>query len=175
MFTDARNVFNIATIAADVHTACIRPLTRMRMGTRGMGAAGFWAMLAIPIYAATVQSELMLTYWYVWMAMVIFQRLKADKIQHHAFQGFVWMFDWCIPNEIAARWCEAASMFAIGSLLMGWSEPLGQFVFYSGFSFAFRCLIDGMTRQRQIEIAHNAGVEMWQMQERLQQTRRTSR
>jgi hypothetical protein len=168
---DMRTGFNLAMFAADVHTACIRPITRSGMGTRGMGAPGFWAMLLIPTYAAAADAPEMIRYFWVWLALVVYRRIRADKRQHTQFQGWVWPLDWCVKNELTAHLLEAVSMLLIGSMLTGISEALGMFISAGFVSFGFRYVIDAMVIQRQKEAAHNARVEMQAMQGHFEEVR----
>jgi hypothetical protein len=169
---DMRTSFNILYFVVCFFTMTILPFTRSRMGTRGVGAAGFWAMLFIPLYAGTVHSDAILTFWYAWVIMVIYRRITADKNQHPQFTGWVWMFDWLIKDELNARRLEAVSMLIVGNLLKEWSEPVGQFVIYGSFSLGAKCVFDAMTRARQKEAAHIARIEMLAMQERFQDSPR---
>jgi hypothetical protein len=169
MLIDMRTSFNILYFVASIHAKCIEPFTRSGMGTRGIGAAGFWAMLFIPAYAGTVHADEMLAYWHAWVLMVIYRRVTADRKQHTDFGGWVWMFDWLIKDELNARRLEAVSMLVLGNLLSAWSEAVGQFVTYGFFSLGIKCVIDGINRARQKEAAHNAPLEMWAMQQRFQQ------
>ncbi len=170
--TDMRTGFHILYIGTNVLTAGVRPVTRSGMGTRGIGAPGFWTMLFIPLYAGTTNSPEMLTYWYVWVVMVIYRRITADRHQHTNFQGWVWAFDWLIKDELNARRLEAVSMLIVGNLLSAWSEPVGQFVSYASYALGVQCVLDAMTRTRQKEAAHNAKVEMLAMQVRFQEQQR---
>jgi hypothetical protein len=160
LLVDMRTSLSIVTFIADVHTACLRPFTRCGLGTRGLGASGFWAMLFIPVYAGTTESSVMIAYWYVWMAMAIYRRLTADRFQHTGFGGRVWMFHWCMRTELDARLMEAASMYVIGSVLAPCNKALGQFVLAGTVSFGVRYLIDAATVERRQDAAHNAVVEM---------------
>jgi hypothetical protein len=161
---DMRTTFNLVTFVVDTHTACIRPFTRSHMGTRGMGAAGFWAMLAIPLYAGLAEASDLLSYWYLWLGMVICRRIKADKYQHPHYQGWPWMFDWCMKSDLGSRLMEAATMPLLGSIVSAFSEDVGLFVTAGVFSFGLRYAIDAMTSARRREAARIARIEMELMQ-----------
>lgn len=164
LLTDMRTSFNILVFVADAHTACIRPFTRTGMGPRGMGTPGFWAMLFIPVYAGLARAPDMLTYWYFWIAMVIYRRLSCEKFQHPDYQGRVWMFHWCMKREIDARLMEAGTMPLLGGILCGISEPIGLFVTAGIFSFGLRYVVDAAAHQRRIEAIRAARMEMEAMQ-----------
>jgi len=166
---DVRTGFNIAYFIACVHAMCILPFTRSGMGTRGIDATGFWALLLIAFYTGEMHCPEMLTYWYVWVVMVVYRRLTTDKRQHTQFEGWVWPFQWIVRNEVIAKWLEALSMLILGTLFKKWSEPVGQFLFYGFFSLGFKCVIEGMHRARQKEAAHNARFEMLATQRRFQE------
>ena len=164
-FLDARTSFYWVVFLADIHTGCIRPLTRSHMGPHGLGWPGFWAMLAIPVYAGLAEAPEMLTYWYWWMGLVIYRRITADKIQHTQYQGWPWMFDWCMNDEMNARAMEAGTMPLLGGLvacLLG--EQAGAFVAAGVFSFGLRYVIDASAMARRREAARNARIDMEQMQ-----------
>src|SRR5690349_21771385 len=91
-----RSSFDLVMFTATILSMCILPLTRRRMGRRCMGRHGFFAMLLIFFYAGLQNSIDMFHYLYVWIGMVIFRRLTADKQQHTRYPGSVWLFDWCI-------------------------------------------------------------------------------
>jgi len=172
MLVDMRTSFNIANFLADIHSACIRPFTRTGMGARGLGASGFFAGILILAYAGFADAPDMLLYFQAWVIMAVYRRITADKTQHSQFQGFVWMFDWCVKNELTARLLEAGSMWVIGGILSGFSEAVGRFVSAGVFSLGLKYLIDASTIQRQKEAAHNARIEMEAMQRRLEQEKR---
>jgi hypothetical protein len=160
VFTDMRTAFNVFTLGADIVTACVRPFTRSRIGTSGMSWAGFTAMIAIPVYAATAEAPGMLGFWHAWLAMVIYRRITADTHQHSQYQGLPWMFAWC-RSELTARALEAGTMPLLGSAagtLFG--EDVGLFISASTFAFAYRYVIDRMTVARRNEAARNARIEM---------------
>jgi hypothetical protein len=165
MLMDMRTSFNIVTLIADVHTACIRPLTRSHQGPHALGWPGFWAMLAIPLYAGLADAPGMLTYWYFWTAMVAYRRLTADRRQHTEYQGRPWMFAWFMRDELNMRALEAATMPVLAGVASAFfGEDVGTFISAGIFSFGFRYVIDSMTRARRIAAARNARIEMEQMQ-----------
>jgi hypothetical protein len=166
MLIAMRPAFTIATFFADVATASIRPFTRYREGTRGMGTAGFWAMVSIPVYAGLAEAPDMLAYWHLWLAMAIYRRITADPAQDTRFQGFAWMFTWCTNSELSAKLMEAAAMPVIGGIVSSaLSEDIGHFITVVGtFSFAYRYVLDAMTEARRRELAQNAIREMEAMQ-----------
>jgi hypothetical protein len=172
MLLDLRTSFNIANFLADTHSACIRPFTRTGMGARGLGAPAFFAAILILAYAGNAHAPDMLLYFQAWLVMVVYRRITADKTQHSHFQGWVWMFDWCVKNELTARLLEAGSMWIIGGILSGFSEAIGRFVSAGVFSLGLKYLIDASTVQRQKEAAHNARIEMAAMQRRLEEEKR---
>jgi hypothetical protein len=166
---DARAGFNLVTFAADVHIACIRPFTRSGMGTGGMtGMASLGAMLFIPIYAGLVEAPEMLTYWYAWLAMAIYRRIKADKSQHTEFHGIVWIFDLCVQRERTAQLLEAATMPVLGAIIGQWSDDVGLFITTGVFSFGYRYVINVAADARRRAAAHNARIDMEAMQREFQ-------
>jgi hypothetical protein len=171
MLIDMRTSFNLLNFVADVHTAAIRPFTRSGMGTRGLGAAGIWAGGLLLVYAGAANAPEMLRYAWVWLALVVYRRLTADRRQHSQFQGIVWMFDWLFTDEMKARLLEVVVVWIVGSYLCRFSEPLGQFVAWGALSFAFKYAVHAATRARQSEAAHNARVEMETMQRRFEEER----
>jgi hypothetical protein len=171
MLIDMRTSFNLLNFLADAHTASIRPFTRSGMGTRGIGAPGFWAMLLILAYAGFANAPEMILYFWAWLAMVVYRRITADRRQHTDFQGWVWMFDWCLKDELKAHLLEAVSMWAIGGFLCGFSEPLGQFVMLGAVSFGVKYAINAATVARRREAAHNARIEMETMQRQFEDER----
>jgi hypothetical protein len=165
LFIDMRNAFNIATFIADVGAATIWPFTRCHMGTRGMGMAGFWAMLFIPIYAGLARAPDLLAYWHLWLAMAVYRRITADRLQHTQFRGWPWMFLWWTRSEMSARLAEAAAMPILGAIVSAFSEDIGRFIIVVGtFSFSYRYVLDAMTEARRQEAAWNAIREMEAMQ-----------
>ena len=164
LLTDMRTGFNVAILIADAHSACIRPLTRTGMGVRGMGTPGVLALFFIPVCASLAESPDLLTYWYGWIAMVIYRRLKAEPFQHPDYQGRVWMFHWCMKDEINARLMEAGMMPIIGGFLCQISEPIGLFVTAGFFSFGLRYVVDAAAHRRRKEAIRAARLEMEAMQ-----------
>jgi hypothetical protein len=166
MLIDMRTSFNVLTFVADVHTACIRPFTRTHQGIHGMGWAGFYAMLAIPAVAALGEMPGLLTYWYVWMAMVIYRRIKADKYQHSSYQGWPWCFRWCMNNELNMRAMEAGTMPMLAGIASAVFGPeVGTFICFGFFSFGYRYVIDSMTHAQRIKASRDARIEMHQAQD----------
>ena len=120
-------------------------------------------MLFILVYAWLAESPDMITYWYLWMGMVIYRRITADKCQHSQYRGWPWMFRWCVKSEMTARLLEAATMPLLGGIVSGFSEDVGRFVTAGVFSFGFRYLIDASTEARRREACvqrpHRNGID----------------
>jgi hypothetical protein len=169
---DMRTGFNIWIFIVDAWCAGLWPFTRCHMGTRGMGTAGFWAMLFIPIYAGLAEAPDLLAYWHLWLAMAIYRRITADPVQDTRFQGFVWMFNWCTKSEMTARLLEAASMPLIGGILSTFSEDIGRFLTLAIFPLSFRYLVDALTIAKREEAVANAIHDMNAMQVHFQRARR---
>jgi hypothetical protein len=172
---DMRASFNIVNFLADIHTAAIRPWTRSGMGTRGMGAAGLFAGVLILGYAGFAEAPEMITYFWAWLAMVVYRRITADKREHTHYQGRVWLFHWCLKDELNARLMEAGTMWILGGVLAGVSEALGQFVVAGLFSFGLKYVIDAATVERRREAAHNARIEMETHHQSFEEERRSYR
>lgn len=169
---DMRTGFNIWTYGADVWCVCLWLFTRCRMGKHGMGMAGFWAMIFIPIYAGLTRSHDLLIFWHYWMAMAIFRRITHDPAQDSRFRGFVWMFSWCTNSEMTARLLEAASMPLIGTLVSAFSEDVGRFITLGTFPLAYRYILDALTIAKREEAVANAIHDMNAMQGHFQRARR---
>lgn len=161
---DFRTGFNLGVFVIDTYIAGIRPFTRSHMGTRGMGAAGFWAMLFIPLYAGLAEAPDLLGYWYLWLGMVIYRRITADTCQHPYHQGSPWMFGWCVNGDLGPRLLEAATMPLLGGIVSTFSEDVGAFITAGVFPFGLRYAIDAMTEARRREAARIARIEMEFMQ-----------
>jgi hypothetical protein len=157
MFIDQRTAFNLCTFAADAAMRCFTPFTRCHQGTRSMGLAGFGAMLLIPLWAGFAHAPDMLAYWHFWLAMVIYRRITADRVQHTQYQGWPWMFRWCANSELNARLGETAAMPVLGGIVSAFSEDVGRFITVFGtFSYVYRFILDAMTVAHREQAAHNA-------------------
>jgi hypothetical protein len=170
---EMRHAANLLFFITDAHAMCILPFTRSHMGKRGVGAAGFWAMIGIALYAGTMNAPEMITYWYVWLCMCIYRRIFADRNQHTQYRGWVWAFDWCVRDELTARRLEVAAVFALGIAVMEWSQAIGQFLVYGSFSLGVQSSLAAMHRTRRLEAAHNARLEMETMQQQFVEERRS--
>jgi hypothetical protein len=166
-----RQTFQYSHFFADAYVMCFLPFLRYGMGKRGIGAAGFFALIIMLLYAGTTGSDDMLMYIKAWFIFAVYRRLRYDKRQHTNFPGWPLLTDWIIKSDRLALAAEAVLVYVIGTYLYDWSEPVGQFVAWGALPLALKCFIYFAAYERQKEGAHNAIVQMQITQSRLTDVR----
>ena len=163
----ARQSFNYLHFFVDAYAMCFFPFIRYGMGKRGIGAAGFFALIIMLLYAGSTGSDDMLLYIKAWCIFAVYRRLRHDRQQHTNYPGWPLLTDWLIKSDRFARVGEAGLVYVIGTYLYEWSAPVGQFVAWGALPLAIKCFIYFAAYERQTEAAHNAIVQMKITQSRM--------
>ncbi len=83
------------------------------------------------VYAGYARFPQLIRYVPVWMILILFRRLTADRTQHSRYQGYPWLarrFPF-MKGELKARTLEPWLLFASGVYLYTVSQPLGELFF----------------------------------------------
>jgi hypothetical protein len=160
---------------ANAYAACLLPFIRHGMGTRGIGAAGFFAWLLMLAYAGHTASPEMLIYIKAWFVFAVYRRIRADRRQLTGYQGWPLLTGWLIRSDRLARAVEAVLVYLIGSHLCQWSESVGRFIACGAYALAAKLYIETAIQRQHQEAAHNAVVQMEIMQARMEEARMNHR
>jgi hypothetical protein len=162
-----RQTFQYSHFFVDAYAMCFYPFIRYGMGKRGIGAAGFFALIIMLLYAGSTRSEGMLIYMKAWCIFAVYRRIRHDNNQHTNFPGWPLLTDWLIKSDRFARAAEAVLVYVIGTYISDWSDPVGLFVAWGALPLAIKCFIYFAAYERQTEAAHNAIVQMQIVQSRM--------
>ncbi len=127
--TKPQDVINVVFGIATIYSGCFTPLIRSGFGTHAF-ASYFFSMIGMYVYAGYAYCPQLVLYLPVWIVMVAFRRITADRTQHSRYQGFPWLVA-ILPfarKELHARMLEPWLLFFGGMFLFQYSEPLGKFV-----------------------------------------------
>jgi hypothetical protein len=122
---DVGNSAAMIYMAADAISTCHTPPFSSRFGREYPGFRGVFAFLAMPVLAAFLESEAILLWWKLWIAVVVVRRIgmfireRRGDWEHSGYRGWPWLA-MRIPfvrTETQARACEpflfaAAAYFA---------------------------------------------------------------
>ena len=166
-----QELFNIFYFLVNAYAWALLPFTRTQVGRNGMGGPALLAMFCIPWYAGKNHSEEMITYFWCWLAMVMWRRLTPGKGVVSNYQGWPYLTAWLVGDEMLARLVEAVLVFIAGNCLYGWSEAVGQFVACGGVALILKVWIEWMYISRQEEAIEDARIAMEVMMERSRKRR----
>lgn len=131
-----RQGMNLLYWLATGHATCFTVFLRHSFGTEALGRHGITALIIILLYACAVEEPLMLTFFWVWLAALILQRLRTFSlfrkgvVWHSRYAGypFLAMRSPFVKTEGAAKTLEPLFCLIGGALLCPLSEKLGVFV-----------------------------------------------
>ena len=129
------------------------------------------AMLAIFWYAAETRSDVMMTYLWVWLGMVIWRRLTPGKGVTTEYQGKPWLTAWLVKNEMFARIAEAVLVFAVAQYMMPQSPPLGQFLVWVSMACGLKYWTEWLYLSRMDDITHDEVIMMQHQMNRFKKRR----
>ena len=176
MHAGKKESLNWLYFLANTYAVCVLPFLRKNMGIRAIGTPGFFAWLAMLLYAGHTGSPEMLLYIKAWFACVLYHRfIRPDRRQDTGFQGWPILTDWLIKRDTPARALEAVLVYLIGWQLCAWSESVGQFVAYASYALTVKLFVQSAVQRQENEDTHNAIVRMQIMQERMEAARRQQR
>ena len=72
---NARNGVNLLALLANAHATTVTPFLRRGFGSEALGKNGLLAAVMILLYAGFTNSPEMITFFWVWIMAVIYQRL----------------------------------------------------------------------------------------------------
>jgi hypothetical protein len=165
MIDDMRQGFNIGSWLLYSWSMAYLPFLRTSFGVRGMEGYSFWAFVIILAYGTLGNSPAMVWgYLPAWVLMVIWRKLRADSLQHSAYQGWPWLTGWMIRDEYLARCAEAGLMILIGALLSRVDESVGLFVSGGVIALGAKYVYEHVTHMRQVRAAMDwhREAELWQ-------------
>ena len=152
-----RGGFNFLYLAINGHATCFTPFLHSGFGSEALGVNGVAGLVVILLYIAYSGSPAMVTFLYVWLLMMLMQRIKTTTMRrqgyviHSRYDGFPLLAK-LIKSERAARGLEPFICALAGILLMPYDEALGQFVLFGLVSLiariAFQDRIDNVAVQR---------------------------
>ena len=157
---NARDTANFLSIVLHAHCMCFYPFLRRYFGWQFHGIAGFAAFILIFVFGGFAQSEGMLLFLMVWLAVMLVQRIDGviqrfkGRAVHSRYDGYPQIgMGLCFGrSEFAAKVMEALLCGIIGVALMDIDETLGCFVSFGFVSLILKMKlddwIDGMALQR---------------------------
>lgn len=153
-----RGSFNFLYLAINGHATCFTPFFRYGFGSEALGVNGVAGLVVILLYSAFSGSPAMVNFLYVWLFMMLMQRIKTTMMRregcviHSRYDGFPFLSKKLIKNERMARGLEPFICALTGILLMPYDEALGQFVLFGLVSLiakiAIQDRIDNVAVQR---------------------------
>ncbi len=156
------DVINIVYGLATIYNGAFTPVLRSRFGSHAF--ASYPATLILLLVCAASCPELA-KYIPVWLALVLFRRLTADRTLHSRYQGYPWLCR-LIPfvnTEFRARAVEPWLCFFGGIFLMQVSEPLARFVMGGSLSLFIVLMTETVTLEKRKRAMHDAAVEAGRM------------
>lgn len=162
--------FDVIMWVLSALSATITPLTRHSFGQDHPGIFGLAALLGMLCYAESTRSGVMLVYVAVWLVALIANRIRTfwlvrkGMADHSQYNGYPWLV-MCLPFVKTERFAKALEPFLCllaGCAVMGWSQPLGQFLVVGFFSLT---AVEGLWRMkmgRRAIAMRNAEIEMRQ-------------
>jgi hypothetical protein len=145
----AKDIFDWSVFLTRSHAEGLMNFLRSKRGSRKPGIIGLIAWVAIiPAYAAYWQSDAMLMFWWVWIAVTIYRRTetmvvnhwrrrKRQRRIHSLYDGSPWLTEimvFYVKDERILLAMEPLMCLLIGVTILPFSLPLGYFVMAGFFS-----------------------------------------
>ena len=156
-----KDSFNVLMLACNALGACVVPFLRTGFGKNYPGAAAFWALIGMLLYAAFAQVPEMFPYIVVWLVFLVIQRARTfsdarkGKVVHSRYWGDS-IFARFVRKEKTARGMELMLCFLAGVLLCSWSPGVGGFVMIAGVGHMQSLAVDNCRRGQPQETGSDA-------------------
>ncbi len=104
-----RGSFNFLYLAISGHATCLTPFLHSGFGSQALGVNGIAALVVILLYAGYSGSVAMVNFLYVWLFMMLLQRIKTGKllregcVVHSRYDGFPHFATKFVKSESAVR------------------------------------------------------------------------
>jgi hypothetical protein len=160
-----RGSFNFLYLAINGHATCFTPFLHYGFGSEALGVNGIAGLVVILLYIAFSGSPAMVTFLYVWLFMMLMQRIKTTMMRregyviHSRYDGFPFLAKKLVKSERAARGLEPFICAIAGILLMPYDEALGQFVLFGVVSLIARIAIQERIDNVAVQRMRDAEIE----------------
>ena len=171
---DLRTSFNLLYFGIDSYSKCFTVFSRRYFGGEALGFSSLAALGIMLVYAAhNPASNGMRLFIPMWMFMLVVQRVGTrlagwrGMTIHSRYVGQPWLglaFPF-VRTELAARWMEALSFFAIGTFLGEYDLALGQFVLFGCFGLVVKNAMDLEIDRKLLVRMHDAEIEQQHLME----------
>jgi hypothetical protein len=160
-----RGSFNFLYLLLSGHVTCLTPFLHVGFGSEALGINGLAALVVILLYATYTGSTVMVNFLYVWLFMMLVQRIKTGSMRrqghviHSRYDGFPHLATRFVKSEQAARVLEAFMCGVIGILLMSYDEALGAFIAIGFLSMMFKLAIERRIDEVSVQRMRDAEIE----------------
>jgi hypothetical protein len=163
---NARNGMNLLVLLANAHATTLTVFMRQGFGSEALGISGICAALMILLYAGFSNSPEMITYLWVWVAAVAYQRIYGIKqrqkgqVVHSRYAGWPQAaMRFTKSEKIAREVVEPLICVAAGAAMYTWSEPVGRFILAGPVSLLITRVIEMQITKNRLSAMQDAAIE----------------
>jgi hypothetical protein len=163
---DVRTGINLLGILANGHATTVTPFLRRGFGSEALGINGVVGAIIILLYAGVTNSPEMVTFWWVWIAAVAYQRLYSVKqrqngnVVHSRYAGWPEVgMRFAKTEKVARGVIEPLVCVVVGGCLWSWSEALGRFILLGSFSLLVSRGLEQQVIRNRVRAMSDAQIE----------------
>ncbi len=163
---NVRTGVNLLALAANGYATTMTPFLRRGFGSEALGINGIVAALIILVYAGATHCPEMITFFWVWLGFVAYQRIyglnlrRQGHVVHSRYAGWPEVgLRFTKSAKIARQVVEPLVCLVAGAVLFLYSEPLGRFVMLGPIGLLVSQGIDGQVMKSRLTALRDAEIE----------------
>jgi hypothetical protein len=162
---NTRTGVNLLGVLANGYATTVTVFLRRGFGSESLGIPGVVAALMILLYGGFTNSPEMMTFFWVWLIAVGYQRLYGfrqranGQVVHSRYAGDAVVGRFFAKSERVARVVEPLICVVVGACLWSWSEQVGRFVLCASFSLLVCRGIETQVTRNRVQAMRDAAIE----------------
>src|ERR1700731_68668 len=161
-----RQALALAALTVKGHATTVSVFLRRGFGSEALGANGVAAGIIILVYGGLTNAPEMITFLWVWLAAVIFQRIysfgqrRNGDVVHSRYSGWPEVgMRFTKSERLARELIEPLVCIVVGAVVWPLSGPLGRFILLGSVSLLISLGLDQQAMRNRMRAMRDAEIE----------------